>query len=171
MEPHDGLKNQLRMALQDTIKERLRSLDLMDRRRGSARFLQMLKDEAKRCGRYDHCFSVAILRIPEANSLELCEAMKPRLRSTDVVEVIDCFADRGGRRAAGGQDHWTEIGAILPETDRAGAQIALARVRNILPDTQEVRLGMAVYPEDSTNPEELWNFADSVANKRFGLAA
>jgi hypothetical protein len=47
------------------------------------------------------------------------------------------------------------VGIILPETDRKGGEITTRRLSSVLADEEEVTIGIAVYPDDGTSPQEL----------------
>ena len=51
------------------------------------------------------------------------------------------------------------VGIVLPQTDRNGALRAVERLSAVLPSHEQVRIGMAVYPDDSTIPDELMAIA------------
>ncbi len=114
--------------------------------------LQMLEAEAERCRRYNHFFSVIALLCPAEQYDAAHERMRGQLRATDSV------IDLEGALQAGG------VGAILPETDRAGARAAMGRLRALLADVDDARLGLALYPDDGAEVESLLQSAvDSAA--------
>jgi hypothetical protein len=65
---------------------------------------------------------------------------------------------RPGRAKAQAEDDdavHQRVAVILPETSREGAEVALARLTNQCRRLQDLSLGLAVYAEDGTNPQEL----------------
>jgi hypothetical protein len=59
------------------------------------------------------------------------------------------------------------IAMILPETDRTGGEVTLGRLRDQCVSLRELSLGLAVYPEDSDNPQELLALAARAAGETF----
>ncbi len=58
---------------------------------------------------------------------------------------------------------------ILPETSRTGAQTAVGRVEMHLSGMGALRFGVAYYPDDSTNPHQLFAMARRQAEEKLKL--
>ena len=77
----------------------------------------------------------------------------------DNVRTIDDVIRYGGE----------EFVMILPETDRAKADVVLNRLRTGTEDLPELKLGLAVFPEDGTDPRALLSSAAKAAGDNFRL--
>jgi len=136
-------------------------------------FRARLAEEARRSERYSRPFSIIFVGCRQTDPRQIFSSLRPFLRSTDIVEVI-----RPRRRGPVERDrpqppapeaaHETlrdRIAMILPETDRAGAETTLSRLRDQCADLRELTMGLAVFPEDSTNPQELLAVAARAAGE------
>jgi len=125
-------------------------------------FAEWLEQEKHRAGRYNHYFSLLVLASLKLGAPAIVRRVSSSLRTSDILGLVDGNGTRRlvhrlrGIRAAE-QHHM--VGIILPQTDRAGAQIAARRLRNVLAADDAVTIGLAVFPDDSTNPAELLNIA------------
>ena len=128
-------------------------------------FSDVLMREKQRAQRYNHYFSVVLLTPDEVDALDLLKRTTRLLRGSDVVGLVDAQG-RYHRAAELGQgihsaprdapgERWPSVGVVLPETDRQGAQRAVLRLESVLLDAARVKIGLAVYPEDGTDPDEL----------------
>jgi len=116
-----------------------------------------LREETKRCQRYDHVFSIAFISAPEMDPDELAREVRHRIRGSDVVSPLE----KAGNSAEGpgdGEEGASGVAAILPETGKQDASAACDRLRSEL-QAREVSIGFAVYPHDSTVTEELLELA------------
>ncbi|KPK65278.1 MAG: hypothetical protein AMK73_03445 [Planctomycetes bacterium SM23_32] len=139
------------------------------RPRAAPTFLEALLAEKHRAERYNHYFAVAVLVSRGLPGSDLLQITAASLRVSDLTGVVDeqgCY--HLFPRPAGGEPSLSAailghggrtVGVILPETDREGAEAALKRLSGILTADDDVRIGYAVYPEDSTAPEELLSIA------------
>jgi len=126
-------------------------------------FLEVVDDERARSERYNHYFSVVLLRADSQDAAELLRSVRSQLRGSDIVGMVLPGGEYVRERAGGGRPQslvdWTGIygavGILLPETDREGARIALSRIVALLNADESVKVGCAVYPEDSTDAGEL----------------
>lgn len=123
-------------------------------------FLARLREEAERALRYNHFFTIAGARPQRTSPEALYGRVRLHLRSTDIVGVVGDGDDTGGGggRAAAGNGKW--VAAILPETDREGAHATVQRLTAVLHNMLDVKICFAVYPDDSTDPEQLLRMAD-----------
>jgi len=140
--------------------------------RTTERFHARLAEEARRAQRYNHYFSVIVMNSNETAPRDMFTRLRHLLRDTDLLEVIihRVRAPRGRRftnvirRARFGRaaEHQRVV-AVLPETDRTGAEIALGRLRGGLPEKDNLLAGLSVFPDDTTDPHELLSLAASRA--------
>ncbi len=144
------------------------------RLRATEYFLARLAEEARRAERYGRRFSVIFISCRQANPREVFNNVRPRLRCTDIVEVI-----RGRSTATSGEAYAAsvadatdttprdQVAVIMPETGRRGTVVALDRLRSELVALQDLRLGMAVFPDDAKNPHKLLSLAAAAAGDTF----
>ncbi|MHC4481675.1 MAG: hypothetical protein ACYS1C_12005, partial [Planctomycetota bacterium] len=119
--------------------------------------------------RYNHYFSLLVLSSVKLSALAILCRVSGTVRGSDIVGLVDregryhraartgnssprLFAPSDGQTAQ-------MVGIILPETDRRGGEITTERLGAVLAADEEVTIGMAVYPDDSTSPEELLSIA------------
>jgi hypothetical protein len=132
-------------------------------------FTEVLFREKQRAERYNHYFSVVVL-VPEAlDALEVLRRSAGLLRASDMVGIVDSDGQyhplapggTGPGRLAGlpASGHRQMVGVILPETDRPGAEIAARRLESVLVDDERVKIGIAIFPDDSTHVEDLVSIA------------
>lgn len=128
-------------------------------------FSEWLLLEKHRSERYNHYFSLVVLESAKLSALAILCRINGSVRASDIVGLVDGegryhAADRFGdgrlrfrapNRAQSGQ----MVGIILPETDRKGGEITTRRLSSVLADEEEVTIGIAVYPDDGTSPQEL----------------
>ena len=134
-------------------------------------FWQVVEDERIRSERYNHYFSVVLLRADRDMTVELFSKVQAHLRASDIVVMVlsDGRYIRGLeeeeqlRAAMGERDVPEAVGMVFPETDREGVKISLARLTELITSWGEaiVRVGYAVYPEDSTDALDLLSIASS----------
>jgi hypothetical protein len=130
-------------------------------------FLDVLEDERARAERYNHYFSIVLLRGDKMETAELLRNVTTHVRGSDVVGMVLPGGEYVRERGRGGRLRlpidWVglygAVGILFPETDREGAKVALKRITSLLSSDQEVRVGYAVYPEDSTDASELLSLA------------
>jgi hypothetical protein len=145
-------------------------LEFAERMRVTEYFRARLAEEVRRAERYGRSFAVVFISCGDSSPREVFNNVRPRLRSTDIVEVINSPNQPAGAYAEAlnapdpNELVRNEVALILPETDRAGAAIALRRLRGQLSELGNVRLGVAVYPDDATVPNQLLNMAADSAD-------
>ena len=136
-------------------------------------FRARLAEEARRSERYGRTFAVIFVSCRQTNPREIFTSLRPILRSTDIVEVIrprrrgpaDQDSPPPPGTAAGYEPLRDRIAMILPETDRTGGEATLGRLRDQCVSLRELSMGLAVYPEDSDNPQELLALAARAAGE------
>jgi hypothetical protein len=149
-------------------------LEFAERMRVTEYFRARLAEEVRRAERYGRSFAVVFVTCEDSSPREVFNNVRPRLRSTDIVEVINSPNQPAGALAEAmnapdpNELVRNEVALILPETDRSGAAIALRRLRQQLSDIGDVRIGMAVYPDDATVPNQLLNMAADSADSDKG---
>ena len=156
----------------ERVRDRLGWLGTIRTRAATASFLERLREEARRSERYDRTFSLLVLGLDEPEAQDLYDRVKPYLRAADIVQVIEprekrlksrCAEETRGDTTNAGTLMKCELAAILPETDKPGAETAARRLRSMLPDIEGLRLGVAVYRHDATETEDLLAVAENVA--------
>ena len=130
---------------------------------------ETLRVEKRRAERYNHYFSVLLLRSPKLDHLELVNAACWALRATDMLGILDgngdyhVFERSGGAEPAAAEAPAVEgaeaVAVVLPETDKEGVQVAVNRLRVAFTAEDEVTARYAVYPDDSTDTNELISIA------------
>ena len=132
-------------------------------------FLEMVAFEQFRSQRYNHYFVVALLSPVSVDLRDLVRTAVKSLRSSDLFGPVDAegrfhWACEGGRSREPHQSAWPEkgqLGIIMPETDRRGADVALRRITATLGADGAVSVKYAVYPDNSTDPSELLAIASA----------
>ena len=132
-------------------------------------FIEVLDREHHRCQRYNHYFSLVVASSSQIGAAEMLKRLLHAVRSSDVLGMVDeegryHVLNVSGEVLASVYDRVTapgkaQVGIILPETDRGGAQAALDRMSSNLSAAEQVRMGLAVYPDDSTSVPELIRLA------------
>jgi len=130
-------------------------------------FAEWLMQERQRCERYNYFFSVVMLTSPKLSAWEIVNRISGSLRKSDDLGTVDgkgryrCLgSSRELAREGQAQPQRQEmVGIVLTQTDRNGALRAVERLSAALSGQEQVRIGMAVYPDDSTIPEELMAIA------------
>ena len=132
-------------------------------------FLEMVAFEQLRSQRYNHYFVVALLSPVGVDLRALVRTAAKSLRSSDLLGPVDSdgrfhWACESGRNREPQQPAWPEkgqLGMIMPETDRRGADVALRRITSTLGADEAVSVKYAVYPDNSTDPSELLAIASA----------
>jgi hypothetical protein len=143
-----------------------------ERMRVTEYFRARLAEEVRRSERYGRSFAVVFVACADVSPRAVFNNVRPRLRCTDIVEVIRTPNSSGdlayAEKVAPGPDSEArdEVALILPETDQGGTEIALERLRDYLSGFGDLRIGAALYPRDSTNPNQLLAIAASKAGSR-----
>ena len=130
-------------------------------------FAEWLMQERQRCERYNYFFSVVMLKSPKLSAGEIMSRISGSLRKSDDLGAVDGkghYRCLGSSREVAHDDQAQPqcqemVGVVLTQTDRTGALRAVERLSAVLPSQEQVRIGMAVYPDDSTIPEELMAIA------------
>ena len=145
-------------------------------------FRARLAEEARRSERYGRRFSVIFVSCAHADPRDIFNNLRPFLRCTDIVEIIrprpptargdrltPPYAGESQSQAVAHSDEGSQdpVAMILPETDRAGAEVVLSRLRAKCHRLGDLSLGLAVYPEDATNPGDLLAKAAAAAGQTF----
>jgi GGDEF domain-containing protein len=130
-------------------------------------FRARLAEEARRAERYGRNFALLYVSCRQADARDVFNTLRPYLRCTDLVEVIS-----GRPSAHTGAEDVEEVlrdrvAVILPETDRGRARATLERLRANLPGLEDFEIGLAVFPDDGTNPLELLAQAAKRAGEEF----
>lgn len=142
----------------------------------SLRFRERLEEEVKRSERYNHFFSLLAFRTDGDETVDLYERVQSRLRRSDVVTVVrvDGVTEEGEARllqeAAAGDEagDCRSVLILLTETGWQGATTAAQRLKQDLLNFKDAKAGVAVYPEDSADPEDLLQTAISRAEGENG---
>lgn len=151
-------------------------MDEARRLRATEYFTARLAEEARRAERYVRHFAVIFVSCRRANPRDVFNNIRPQLRCTDIVEVIrgrqhkpsgDVYAAPVGGSKDGGPTPRDQVAVILPETDRAGAEVVVDRLRSHLMAMPDLRLGLSTYPEDSESPHDLLAKAAAAAGDTF----
>ena len=136
---------------------------------GRVSFLEMVAFEQLRSQRYNHYFVVALLSPVKVGLRDLVRTAAKSLRSSDLLGPVDeegrfHWACDSSRNHDSHQPAWPEsgqLGIIMPETDRRGADVALQRITEKLGTGEAVSVKYAVYPDNSTDPSELLAIASA----------
>jgi hypothetical protein len=111
-------------------------------------YRQLLTLEKERSERYNHFFALFGLCLEGRGDEDFSGFVRAQLRSSDYVFRVP---PAGRERSVEEQ-----LGVLLPETDQAGAQVVKERLAQLcLICKVPVRLGLAVYPDNGTIPEQL----------------
>jgi GGDEF domain-containing protein len=150
------------MGLSDTPSQRGEgqepeqgSHEWAERLRVTEYFRARLSEEVRRAERYGRRFAVVFVNCENVGARRVFNNIRPRMRCTDIVEVIRSQTVPA-EKPRGGRD---QVAMILPETSKTGAQTAVGRVEVHLSDMGALRFGVAYYPDDSTNPHQLFAIA------------
>ena len=131
--------------------------------------VQRLEEETRRALRYNHFLTLAVFSSQKASAQEICDRIQPELRSTDAVDIISTSRvaeerDRGEKlqeaTATAKVREGERVGVIFIETDGHGAKAAVARLNTVLLNMDDLNVGIAVYPVDSSRPDGLLTLAD-----------
>lgn len=129
-------------------------------------FIQALKREVLRARRHDLKLSLAMFDLDDFKKVNDTRGhpegdrilMKTAAVISESLREIDTAARYGGE----------EFAVLLPETSRAGAHVVADRIRRRVEEhfrrrddaRETISGGVATYPEDATNPEDLLRRAD-----------
>ncbi len=158
------------------LEERLRATRVLldevkaiSERNSPIPFAHVLMQEKQRAERYDRSFSVVVLKPGRLDVFEALVCTAETLRASDVVGSVDSEGNyrplrtRPAEEPGDGMQKLHEQGEIvaiiLPETDRYGAECAATRLRNALIARDRVKVGVAAFPEDGTEPDALIRIA------------
>lgn len=127
--------------------------------------LDVVTLEQRRAERYRHYFVVAMLIPKEVRLGNLARIASKSVRASNLLGVVSPDGmfrrDSTGRDShgqEGQQAKWPAGGSlavVFPETDRPGAEAAIARIAENIGVDGAVLAKCALYPDDSTNPTEL----------------
>jgi hypothetical protein len=123
------------------------------------RFEEAVEQETNRSARYNHYSSVLLLGSPNVSARSLLRRVSSTVRASDMIGLVS--EENGDRQAGDAAEGRAMVGLILPETDRGGCETVVERLRKILAPEEEVRIGMAVFPDDGTVTEDLLRTAAS----------
>jgi len=144
------------------------------KRESILRFRERLEEEAKRSERCNHFFSLLAFRTDRKNALGLYERMQTKLRRSDVVTIakLNHLKDESwpSHGTGPGESAATGMGVLilLTETDQQGATVAAHRLQQELLNFEHAVPGVAVYPEDSPDPDCLLQTALARAGEDAG---
>jgi hypothetical protein len=134
-------------------------------------FLEVVAFEQLRSQRYNHYFVVALLSPEKVGLRDLVRTAAKSLRSSDLLGPVGPdgrfhWACETGHNHESRHHSWPEtgqLGIIMPETDRRGADIALQRITEKLGADGAVSVRYAVYPDNGTDPSDLLTIASTSA--------
>ena len=139
-------------------------------------FTELLLRESARAERYNHFFSVLVIQTDDMDVTEAMRRTRDRLRACDMAGILDedgiCHRLPLQGRNSDQLPDAVPRGAnlplvvVLPETGRDGAEIVEKRIQKRLMDDGNTRVGIAIYPDDSTRPENLLDIAREGNGKR-----
>lgn len=108
-------------------------------------FRDLLTYEKERSERHNRFFSVFGLSVTGLYLVDMAAEIRAEIRASDYVFPLE--------REAGAQ---TQVGVLLPETDMLGALTVKKRLAFLCSiKGVDYDLGLAVYPNDATTPEQL----------------
>jgi hypothetical protein len=148
------------MSKVEELLRRAHSLREDMENRYSAEFGQRLREELHRAERYKHSMSLLVICDGASQLANLCGRLSRLMRRTDIVGLTAAFREGKEKEAT---EPERVLAAVLPETDEEGARTAAERFTRHLLNMHEVRLGIACYPGDGTDPEKLLSVAHSRA--------
>ncbi len=162
----DSLNDVARLEEQLRITRRvLEEIRAVYEQRTARPFAEMLLREKRRSERYNHYFSIMLVSSEKVGALEMLHTSAGSLRVSDILGLVDGEGRYHSLHRAGNgleglaqmaQPNGDEaVGVVLPETDRDGAETVARRLRSVMAVDDEVKIGLAVYPDDGTNAEEL----------------
>jgi GGDEF domain-containing protein len=134
---------------------------------------EMLLREKCRAERYKHRFAVVVMVSDCAYDLVGFRGLTNCLRASDLIGVMDgrtsSLPERLSEDLGSLDETVVKLGeqvlaVILPETDRAGAQVVAGRLKAEVADSHHFRIGTAVYPDDAAELEGLLAIAAGGAN-------
>ena len=130
---------------------------------------ELLLRESARAERYNHFFSVLLIRPQELDAGEVLRRTRDKLRACDVAGILDReglyhrlpLRGRNGQRKSEAIPSGSsqKLVIVLPETGRTGAKVVERRIQKRLMEDNDTHIGIAVYPDDSTRPENLLDIA------------
>jgi len=140
------------------------SSEWSERIRVTEYFKARLSEEVRRAERYGRRFAVVYVNCESVSARRVFNNVRPRMRCTDIVEVIRSQMPAGAdAEDPAGHD---QVAMILPETSKSGAKNVVGRVEMHLSSMGALRLGVAYYPDDSTNPHQLFAIARRQAEEK-----
>jgi len=139
-----------------------------ERLRVTEYFKARLAEEVRRAERYGRRFAVVFVNCGQASARRVFNNIRPRLRCTDIVEVIRSQLPPDAVPAELARTGHDQVAMILPETSKTGAEIAVGRLEAHLSAMGTLQFGVAYYPDDSTNPHQLFAAARQQAEETLG---
>jgi hypothetical protein len=121
----------------------------------AADLYEALAAEAERSVRYNHFFTVLVLRCSTHDPQAVCDRVRCQLRRTDHVWLLAVGAAAQQEPPERAAPSGCLVAAALPETDEDAAEPAAERLRAALPDAADLSIGLAVFPGDGTDPGKL----------------
>ncbi len=111
-------------------------------------YRELLSFEKERSERHNHYFAICGLLITGLCEGDLVGLVQSHLRASDYVFTAK---DLSGANLLS-----SNIGVLMPETNRRGAQVVKSRLAQFCQIREfKTQIGLAVYPDDGTHPEEL----------------
>ena len=156
----DALRNARKLLKETRTRAHLASAPSM---------LSTLDREKIRSQRHNHYFTVVVMSSTKLGTVDLLSTAAGVFRASDLVGLLDgegrylvvgccgCALEEVGGVLE--HAHVPAVAAVLPETDRTAAGCALKRFESMITSDDEVRVGLAVYPDDSTDSAELLRIA------------
>ena len=137
-----------------------------ERLRVTEYFKARLAEEVRRAERYGRRFAVVFVNCEDIGARRVFNNVRPRMRCTDIVEVIRSQQPPAGASSEKPGASSDQVAMILPETSKPGAQTAVGRLEVHLSSMGALQLGVAYYPDDSTNPHQLFAIARRQAEEK-----
>ncbi len=108
-------------------------------------FRDLLAYEKERSERHNRFFSVFGLAIAGLHAVDMAAEIRAELRTSDYALALPSWEASVQR-----------VGILLPETDLVGARTVRKRLLFLCSiKSERFELGLAVYPDDATTPEQL----------------
>lgn len=117
-------------------------------------FTRRLEKEVCSSMRYNHFFTVAVFQSGESDANMLFRILRENTRSSDIIELIPENSSHIEPLAEG-----NEVGIILTETGPDESRLALERIVNAVVYSDDIRYGIALFPDDSTDADTLLDIA------------
>lgn len=116
-------------------------------------YRKLVSIEKERSQRHNRFFIVFVIKSFGLSIENISVKIQEQLRRSDYIFPVENIFDYENSKCL-------PIGILLPETDFYGGEFVKKRLQRALALSDcSIQLGMAVYPDDSTNPDELIEIA------------